>query len=67
MGIGGLEVATDSSVSIKLAGTLLNWVRLSCFEHNLNLGMVKGMNDGRLQSGLRVCRSAVTVAEFSWS
>ena len=58
-------ITTDSGFNVKLACTLLSWTRLSCFGHNLNLAVGKGLNDGRVQCGLRVCRDAV--AEFSHS
>ena len=59
-------ITTDSGSNIKLACTLLNWTRLSCFGHNLNLAVGKGLNDGRVQRGLRVCRSAVAAFSRSW-
>ena len=59
-------ITTDSGANIKLACALLNWTRLSCFGHNLNLVVEKGLNDGRIQRGLRVCRSAVAAFLHSW-
>ena len=43
-----------------------NWIRLSCFGHNLNLAVRKGLNDRSEQHGLRVYRSAVTAFSCSW-
>ena len=34
--------------------------------HNLNLAVGKWLNDGRVQHGLRVCRSAVAAFSCSW-
>ena len=68
----GLEVeklvgiTTDSGSNIKLACDLLNWNRLSCFGHNLNLAVGKGLNDARVQRTLRVVRSAVAAFSRSW-
>ena len=39
-----LAITADSGSNIKL---LLHWTRLSCFGHNLNLAVGKGLNDGR--------------------
>ena len=59
-------ITTDSGANIKLACTLLDWTRLSCFGHNLNLAVEKGLKDVRVQRGLRVCRSAVAAFSRSW-
>ena len=48
-------ITTDSGSNVKLACELLGWVRLSCFGHNLNLAVGKGLNDTRIQRALRVC------------
>ena len=45
---------------------LLNWKRLSCFGHNLNLAVEKGLNDGRIQRVLRLCKSIVAAFSRSW-
>jgi len=59
-------ITTDSGSNIKLACDLLNWNRLSCFGHNLNIAVGKGLNDTRVQRTLRVCRSAVAAFSRSW-
>ena len=41
-------ITTDSGSNVKLVCSLLNWPRLSCFGHNLNLAVGKGLNDGRV-------------------
>ena len=61
-----VSITIDSGSNIKLACTLLSWTRLSCFGHNLNLAVEKGLNDRRVQRGLRVCRSAVAAFSRSW-
>ena len=45
-----VEITTDSGSNIKLACDLLNWNRLSCFGHNLNLAVGKGLNDARVHT-----------------
>ena len=32
---------------------LFSWNRFSCFGHNFNVAMEKGLNDGRVQCGIR--------------
>ena len=59
-------ITTDSGANVKLACSLLNWVRLSFFGYNLNLAVEKGLNDTRVLRGLRVCRSAVAAFSRSW-
>ena len=38
-------VTTDSGANIKLACELLDWQRLSCFGHILDLAVYKGLDD----------------------
>ena len=38
-----VAITTDSGSNIKLACTLLKWNRLSCFGHNLDLTVNKGV------------------------
>ena len=59
-------ITTDSGSNVKLACKLLHWNILSCFGHNLNLAVGKGLNDSRVQRALRVCRSAVAAFSRSW-
>ena len=58
-------ITTDSGSNVKLACELLNWTRLSCFGHNLNLAVEKGLNDSRVNRAIRLCKSVV--ATFSRS
>ena len=59
-------ITTDSGSNVKSACQLLNWRRLSCFGHNLNLAVEKGLNDGRVQRVLRLCKSIVAAFSRSW-
>ena len=59
-------ITTDSGSNVKLACELLGWVRLSCFGHNFNLAVGKGLNDARIQRALRVCRALVASFSRSW-
>ena len=40
-----IAITTDNASNIKLACELLTWMRLSCFGHNLDLAINKGLND----------------------
>ena len=59
-------ITTDSGSNVKSACELLNWTRLSCFGHNLNLAVEKGLNDSRVQRVLRLCKSIVAAFSRSW-
>ena len=59
-------ITTDSGSNVKLACKLLNWRRLSCFGHNLNLAVGKGLDDTRIQRALRICRGVVAAFSRSW-
>lgn len=41
-------IMTDSSLNIKLAFQLLGWQSLSCFGHNLDLSVNKGLDDEQM-------------------
>ena len=60
-----VAITSHSGSNIKLACRLLNWTRLSCFGHNLNLAVEKGLNDDHVVRALKFCRSVV--AAFSRS
>ena len=57
---------TDSGSNIKLACRLLGWRRLSCFGHNLDLAINKGIKDHRIDRVLRLCKSIVAAFSSSW-
>ena len=61
-----MGITTDSVSNVKLVCTRLNLTRLSYFGHNVNLALGKGQNVGRVQHGLRVCRSAMAAFSHSW-
>ena len=42
-------LTTDSGSNIVLAREFLNWRRLSCFGHNLELVIQKGLADGMVE------------------
>ena len=59
-------ITTDSGSNIKVACEILGWIQLSCFGHNLNLAVSKGLNDSHVLRALRVCRSMVAAFSRSW-
>jgi len=63
-----VAITTDSGANIKLACELLGWQRLSCFGHNLDLAVNKGLDDGRMRvdTVLRKCRKIVAAFSQSW-
>ena len=63
-----VAITTDSSATIKLACELLDWQRLSCFGHNLDLAVHKGLDDGRMRvyTVLRKCRKIISAFSQSW-
>ena len=42
-------MTTDSGSNIKAACEILGWAYLSCFGHNLNLAVSKGLNDYHIE------------------
>ena len=63
-----VAITTNSDANIKLACELLDWQRLSCFRHNLDLAVHKGLDDGRMhvETVLRKCRKIVAAFSQSW-
>ena len=59
-------ITTDSGSNIKLMCDLLKWERLSCFGHNLNLAVEKGLSDAHVQQVIRLCKSVVATFSRSW-
>ena len=55
-----VALTTDSSSNIKL------WKRLSCFGHNLDLVIKKGLMDSRIDHVAAVCRKIITAFNWSW-
>ena len=60
------SITTDSASNIKLACEMLGWLRLSCFGHNLDLAINKGLNDHRIDRVLSLCRKVVSAFSYSW-
>ena len=44
-----VAITTDNGANMVLACNLLGWKRVSCFGHNLDLAIHKGLNDARIQ------------------
>lgn len=60
-------ITTDSGSNIINAARRLNWNRLSCFGHNLNLAITKAFNgDTRCARALGVCHKVVSSFSLSW-
>jgi len=55
-----VAITTDSEANVKLACRLLKWRRLSCFGHNLDLSISKGLHDPSIEEILKVCRQVVS-------
>ena len=61
-----VAITTDSGANVKLACRLLQWKRLSCFGHNLDLSVTKGLQIPPIQEILKVCRQVVSKFSHSW-
>ena len=60
-------VTTDSGSNIINATQKLDWSRLSCFGHNLHLGVTKALkSDSRCGRALGVCHKIVASFSGSW-
>ena len=59
-------ITTDNGSNIKLACELLTWMRVSCFGHNLDLAINKGLNDPRIDRVIGLCRKVVSSFSYSW-
>ena len=59
-------ITTDSGSNIIRACTLLGWKRLSCFGHNLDLAIRKGLDDHRVRRVISVCKRVVCAFSHSW-
>ena len=55
-----VAITTDNSSNILLACSNLDWLRLSCFGHNLNLAVRKSVSDSRCVHALAVCKKIVS-------
>ena len=61
-----VAITTDSGSNNKLACQLLKWKRLSCFGHNLDLAINKGLQDNQIDRALSLCRKVVASFSYSW-
>ena len=62
-----VSLTTDSGANIVAAANLLNWIRISCFGHNLHLAITKALNnDVRCSRALGVARKIVSGFSLSW-
>ena len=61
-----VALTTDSGSNVKAACELLCCRRLSCFGHNLNFSVEKGLDERRVKRTLKICKSAVASFSRSW-
>ena len=47
-GLDLIAITADNGSNIKLACKLLTWMHMSCFSHNLDLAIIKGLNDSQI-------------------
>ena len=60
-------LTTDNGANIVAAAKELKWPRLSCFGHNLHLGITKALDaDRRCSRALGMARKIVSVFSCSW-
>ena len=61
-----VAITTDSGSNIVLACRLLNWLRKSCFGHNLDLAVRKGLCDAHIDRVISLCKKVVSSFSSSW-
>ena len=61
-----VATTTDNGSNFIAAYQQLNWVRLSCFGHNLDLAIRKSLNNPRIQQCIRKCHSLIELFHRSW-
>ena len=61
-----IATTTDNASNIVNAFTTLQWTRLGCFGHNLDLAVNKTLQCARVQSALAKCRHLVELFHRSW-
>ena len=61
-----VAATTDSGSNVVAAFAILEGMRISCFGHNLDLGVKKALSDARIQRALARCKSIVSVFNRSW-
>ena len=61
-----VATTTDNASNYISAFRSLNWLRLSCFGHNLDLAINKAIKSDQAQRALTRCRSLVELFSRSW-
>ena len=61
-----IVITTDNASNIRLACQLLKWRQLTCFSHNLDLAVRKGLSDYIVDRVLHLSRQIVTAFSLSW-
>ena len=61
-----VAATTDNGSNIVAAFNTLNLLRISCFGHNLDLAIKKGLNITQIQRALGRCHSLVELFHRSW-
>ena len=61
-----VATTTDNGSNFVCGMDLLQWTRVSCFGHNLNLAVNKALNVSCVQRVVRKCHSLIEVFNTSW-
>ena len=61
-----VATTTDNGSNFIAAYQQLNWIRLSCFGHNLDLAIKKSLNNPRVQQSIRKCHCLIELFHRSW-
>ena len=61
-----IAMTTDSGANIVAAFRIVEILRISCFGHNLDLAIKKGLNINQVQCALSRCHSLVETFHRSW-
>ena len=61
-----IATTTDNGSNMVAAFHNLDTIRISCFGHNLDLAIKKGLNNSHVQRALGRCRSLVELFHRSW-
>ena len=61
-----VATTTDNASNYVAAFETLGWTRVSCFGHNLNLVVSKGLDNHRVQQAIARCHSLIELFSRSW-
>ena len=61
-----IATTTDNGSNIIAAFRILDSLRISCFGHNLDLAIKKGLNNSQIQRAIGRCHSLVELFHRSW-